>query len=107
MKAHEHLDNPVGGDPIDPTPPRAKPVHLLLTTTTLLDDTPPSSDEDDKPRLKIKIRLADSKIPSACCIARTRYWSPESKPIFVAAFMGCLSRALSGLFTDEDQRRKV
>lgn len=103
VKAYEHFNDPEwDGEPIEPTPPIARPPSG--PKDPISEPAPPA--EPDQ-RQRVKIRLADGKERTIQHISATSFWGPDGKPISAKQFMESLFGQLPELFKDEEELRTI
>ncbi len=106
VKAYTHFSDPEwDGEPIDPEPPTPRPTPDEAPITK--PERPEGNDEDFKPKVKIKIKLADGKERSIQAMEVTSFWSPDGKPMPASEFIEQLFGDLPELFKDETELRKL
>lgn len=103
VKAYEHFNDPEwDGEPIEPTPPIARPPSG--PKDPISEPAPP---EEPDQRQRVKVKLADGKERTIQHISATSFWGPDGKPISAKQFMESLFGQLPELFKDEEELRTI
>ncbi|CAG4975402.1 EcoAI/FtnUII family type I restriction enzme subunit R [Novilysobacter luteus] len=103
VKAHHHFSDPEwDGEPIDPEPPRPRPIGGND------DPVSPGEPKPVEPRpVKIQVKLADGKARQIQSMMATTFWSADGKPMSAAQFLESLFGTLPEFFKDEEQLREI
>jgi type I restriction enzyme R subunit len=102
VNAHEHFnDAEWDGEPLEPEPPRERPLLPPFPPSVVNDD----GGEDEPPRRMIKIKLADGKVREFQHMVKTSFYSPDGRPISAEEFLQSMFGTLPEFFKDENELR--
>jgi type I restriction enzyme R subunit len=121
VNAHHHFKDPEwDGEPLEPEPkePRPSPKacpHCGQRPCVCEKPIPEPCEVcgnapcvcDNPPRKMVKIKLADNVVREFDSMRKTRFWSPEGKPISAEEFIIKLFGDLPSFFKSEEELRKI
>jgi type I restriction enzyme R subunit len=92
------------GEPVEPEPPRPRPVGPpTVEEPGPISDPPPQPPRPEK----LIIKLADGKTRTIQHMTSTSYWGPDGKPMSPAQFLESLFGTLPEFFKNEDELRNL
>ncbi|MCX6351110.1 MAG: DEAD/DEAH box helicase family protein, partial [Bacteroidetes bacterium] len=104
VNAHHHFqDAEWDGEPVDPVEPKERPKSTPLPHT----EFPPLVEEPEPPRRMLRIKLADGKVRELQHMVKTKFYSPDGKPISAEEFLQSMFGIIPELFKSEDELRKI
>jgi type I restriction enzyme R subunit len=121
-KAYKHFKDPDwDGEPIDPevkepvTPPQPCASCGKRPCICSVDDPGEPCEVcgytkcrcNSKPRIMVKVRLADGKVRQLQNMVHTTFWSPDGSQISAKEFLESLFGQLPSLFKNEDELRTI
>ncbi|MFM7440808.1 MAG: DEAD/DEAH box helicase family protein, partial [Snowella sp.] len=107
VKAYEHFnDSEWDGEPLEPVQRKTRRVRESPSEYKISTNNDDKNIESDRPE-KIKIKLADGKEREIIHTIKTRFWSPEGKPLSAVEFVERLFGDIPQLFKNEDELRTL
>lgn len=121
VNAHHHFKDPEwDGEPLEPEPkeprPASKPCphcgeRLCVCEKPISEPCEVCGNApcvcDNPPRKMVKIKLADNVVREFDSMHKTRFWSPDGKPISAEEFIIKLFGDLPSFFKSEEELRKI
>ncbi|WP_149241912.1 EcoAI/FtnUII family type I restriction enzme subunit R [Dyadobacter sp. 32] len=105
VNAYQHFADPEwDGEPLEPEPPREKPITPPVDPDKEKEDDEETSREK---RQKVKVKLKDGKEREIQHMIATSFWNADGRPISSEEFLNNLFGALPDFFQNEPELRTI
>lgn len=105
VKAHHHFGDPEwDGEPLEPETNESYPVRRCSPPDEVRE---PQENYTSRPKVKLRIKLADGKERTIQHMMMTSFWHPDGTPMSAQQFMELLFGKLPDFFKDEAELRAI